>query len=97
MIKYPPPPLSEVVSWPLEVVVRALKKAHIYALCKKKDQCHKLLLVLGGNLALTHSYSERWRIAPATFDRIVLLYTRAGKIKKRILVWSLSGQLDGKG
>ena len=29
---------------------------------KKKDQCHKLLLVLGGNLTLTHSYSERWRI-----------------------------------
>ena len=47
------PALSEVVYRPLEVVVGALKKAHIYALCtkkkkKKKEQCHELLVVLGG-------------------------------------------------
>ena len=30
---------------------------------KKIEQCHKLLLVLGGGLALTRSYSERWQIA----------------------------------
>ena len=28
---------------------------------KKIEQCHKLLLVLGGDLALTRSYSERYR------------------------------------
>ena len=27
------------------------------------EQCHKLLLVLGGVLALTRSYSERWQVA----------------------------------
>ena len=54
---------------PLEVVVGALKKAHIYALCIKKEekikiqQCHKLLLVLGGDLAQTRSYSRRWQVA----------------------------------
>ena len=30
---------------------------------KEEDQCHKLLLVLGGGLALTRSYSERWQVA----------------------------------
>ena len=40
----------------------------LYALKKKEkkekiEQCHKLLLVLGGDLALTHSYSERWQAA----------------------------------
>ena len=47
------PTLSEVIYRPLEVVVGALKKAHIYALCTKKtkkkktiEQCHKLLVVL---------------------------------------------------
>ena len=58
------------------MVVGALKKAHIYALCtliKKKEekkkrkrkieQCHKLLLVLGGLVMLTRSYSERWQVA----------------------------------
>ena len=47
------PTLSEVVYRPLEVVVGALKKVHIYALCTKKhtktttiEQCHKLLVVL---------------------------------------------------
>ena len=34
---------------------------------KKIEQCHKLLLVLGGGLAPTRSYSERWQV-----DRIVL-------------------------
>ena len=57
---------------PLEVAVGALKKAHISALCtykkkkkkkKKIEQCHKLLLVSGGGLALTRSYSERWQVA----------------------------------
>ena len=66
------PALSEVVYRPLEVVVGALKKAHIYASCtlkkreKKKrkiEQCHKLLVVLGGGLAPTRSYSERWQVA----------------------------------
>ena len=61
------PTLSEVVYRPLEVVIRALKKAHIYALCtfKKIEQCHKLLVVymLGGGLAPTRSYSERWQVA----------------------------------
>ena len=27
------------------------------------EQCHKLLLVSGGGLALTRSYSERWQVA----------------------------------
>ena len=27
------------------------------------EQCHKLLLVLGGDLTLTRSYSERWQAA----------------------------------
>ena len=68
MIKYAPP-LSEVVYWSLEVAVGALKKTHTYALCiylkkiKKIEQYHKLLLVLGGDLALTRSYSERWQVA----------------------------------
>ena len=30
---------------------------------KKIEQYHKLLLVLGGDLALTRSYSERWQVA----------------------------------
>ena len=30
---------------------------------RKLDQCHKLLLVLGGGLALTRNYSERWQVA----------------------------------
>ena len=30
---------------------------------KKKEKCHKLLLVLGGDLPLTRSYSERWQVA----------------------------------
>ena len=30
---------------------------------KKLDQCHKLLLVLAVDLALTRSYSERWQVA----------------------------------
>ena len=30
---------------------------------RKMDQCHKLLLVLGGDLALTRNYSERWQVA----------------------------------
>ena len=30
---------------------------------KKKEHCHKLLLVLGGVLALTCSYSKRWQVA----------------------------------
>ena len=30
---------------------------------RKLEQCHKLLLVLGGVLALTRSYSERWQVA----------------------------------
>ena len=42
-----------------------------YALCTYKiknkkikiEQCHKLLLVLGGDLTLTRSYSERWQVA----------------------------------
>ena len=40
----------------------------LYVLKKKKEkkrkieQCHKLLLVLGGDLALTCSYSERWQV-----------------------------------
>ena len=29
---------------------------------RKIEQCHKLLLVLGGDLALTRSYSERWQV-----------------------------------
>ena len=29
----------------------------------KIEQCHKLLLVLGGGLAMTRSYSERWQVA----------------------------------
>ena len=29
----------------------------------KIEQCHKLLLVSGGGLALTRSYSERWQVA----------------------------------
>ena len=32
---------------------------------KKNEQCHKLLLVLGGDLVLTHSYSERWQLQVA--------------------------------
>ena len=33
---------------------------HVYNKIKIKiEQCHKLLLVLGDDLALTHSYSER--------------------------------------
>ena len=42
----------------------------LYVLKKKKEekkrkieQCHKLLLVSGGGLALTRSYSERWQVA----------------------------------
>ena len=40
----------------------------LYVLKKKKkkrriEQCHKLLLELGGDLALTRSYSERWQLA----------------------------------
>ena len=58
------PTLSEVAYRPLEVVVGALKKAHIYALCTRKiEQCHKLLVVLGVGLAPTRSYSERWQVA----------------------------------
>ena len=30
---------------------------------QKIEQCHKLLLVSGGGLALTRSYSERWQVA----------------------------------
>ena len=30
---------------------------------RKIEQCHKLLLVLGGGLALTRRYSERWQVA----------------------------------
>ena len=30
---------------------------------KKIEQCHKLLLVLGGDLAQTRSYSRRWQVA----------------------------------
>ena len=30
---------------------------------KKKEKCHKLLLVLGGDLLLTRTYSERWQVA----------------------------------
>ena len=30
---------------------------------RKIEQCHKLLLVLGGDLELTRSYSERWQVA----------------------------------
>ena len=51
------------------MAVGALKKAHVSALCTKKkgkriiEQCHKLLLVSGGGLALTRSYSERWQVA----------------------------------
>ena len=30
---------------------------------KKVEQCHKLLVVLGGGLAPTRSYSERWQVA----------------------------------
>ena len=30
---------------------------------EKIEQCHKLLVVLGGGLAPTHSYSERWQVA----------------------------------
>ena len=30
---------------------------------RKVEQCHKLLLVLGGVLAPTRSYSERWQVA----------------------------------
>ena len=29
----------------------------------KIEQCHKQLLVLGGGLAPTRSYSERWQVA----------------------------------
>ena len=37
----------------------------LYVLKKKKkiEQCHKQLLVLGGGLAPTRSYSERWQVA----------------------------------
>ena len=41
----------------------------LYVLKKKKEkkrkieQFHKLLLVLGGGLAPTRSYSERWQVA----------------------------------
>ena len=38
----------------------------LYVLKKEKkrkiEQCHKLLLVLGGCLVLTRSYSERWQV-----------------------------------
>ena len=62
------PALSEVVYRPLEVAVGALKNAHMYALYTLKKfflikQCHNLLLVLGGGLVLTRSYSERWQVA----------------------------------
>ena len=72
------PTLSEVVYRPLEVVIGALKKAHIYALAmylkkkkkekeeekkRKTEQCYKLLVVLGGGLAPTRSYIERWQVA----------------------------------
>ena len=30
---------------------------------KEIEQCHKLLVVLGGGLALTRSYSEKWQVA----------------------------------
>ena len=30
---------------------------------KKIEQCHKLLLVLGGDLVQTHSYSRTWQVA----------------------------------
>ena len=30
---------------------------------RKIEQCHKLLLVLGGGLVPTLSYSERWQVA----------------------------------
>ena len=30
---------------------------------KKIEQCHKLLVVLGGDLAPTRSYSQRWQVA----------------------------------
>ena len=30
---------------------------------RKIEQCHKLLLVSGGGLALTRSYSEIWQVA----------------------------------
>ena len=50
------------------LVYRPLKKAHVYAYVLKNiflkiEQCHKLLLVLGGDLTLTRSYSERWQVA----------------------------------
>ena len=36
----------------------------LYVLKERKiEQCHKLLLVLGGDLALIRSYSERWQVA----------------------------------
>ena len=36
----------------------------LYVLKKIKiEQCHKLLVVLGGGLAPTRSYSERWQVA----------------------------------
>ena len=38
----------------------------LYVLKKRKkkiEQCHKLLVVLGGGLAPTCSYSERWQVA----------------------------------
>ena len=52
-----------VVYWPLEVVVGALKKAHISPLWeKKKRKIEQWLLVSGGGLALARSYSERWQV-----------------------------------
>ena len=30
---------------------------------RKIEQCHKLLLVLSGYIALSRSYSERWQVA----------------------------------
>ena len=37
----------------------------LYVLKKRRkiEQCHKLLLVLGGGLAQTLSYSKRWQVA----------------------------------
>ena len=64
-IKYTPA-LSEVVYRPLEVAVGEGSHLCFMYLIKIKikiEQCHKLLLVLGGDLAHTHSYSRRWQIA----------------------------------
>ena len=37
--------------------------SHLNFMYLKIEQCHKLLLMLGGDLALTRNYSERWQVA----------------------------------